>query len=393
MSKFTVKLLIMYSRIMKNPNHSFFLFGPRSTGKTTWLKANFKDAQWHDLLKTDVYLSLRKNPALLRQKVKALPPGSWVIIDEVQRIPDLLSEVHSIMGDSDNAYHFALSGSSARKLHRLDIDLLAGRVFERHFFPLTAKELGNSLQIERILQYGTLPKVYSEPQHAIDILESYTHTYLQQEIQQEALVKDIGAFDRFLEVAAIMNGEIINASSISREAAVARPTVQRFFTILVDTLIGIQLPAWNPRLKVKEVSRPKFYFFDPGVVRALSGLLYDPVEKAERGKLFETVILHELRAYIDYARIGGKLHYWRTQSGKEVDFIWTRGKKNIGIEVKSATSWRSLWGKALKEMSNLGGIQKAYVVYLGRETLVDGPIHVLPFKEFIRQLNIGSLIG
>ncbi|MFH1436970.1 MAG: DUF4143 domain-containing protein [Pseudomonadota bacterium] len=382
----------MYTRILGKPDHSFFLFGPRATGKTTWLRSVLPDAQWHDLLRSDVYLGLVRDPAMLRKRVVSLLPGSWVVVDEVQRIPALLREVHALIAEYGDRYRFALSGSSARKLRRMDVDLLAGRVFERLYFPLTAVELGADLQVDRLLRFGSLPKVCSEPRHAIDILEAYTHTYLQQEIQQEALVKDLGAFDRFLEVAAIMNGEMVNTAGIARDAGVARPTVQRFFSVLVDTLIGTWVPAWNPRMKVKEVAKPKFYFFDPGVVRALSGLLRDPVEKAQRGPLLETLVLNELRAYISYAGIGGKLHFWRTSSGREIDSIWSRGKRHVGFEIKAASGWRNQWSKALKELHGHNMIQKAFGIFLGNDELVDGPVRVLPFGVLARQLHEGRIL-
>jgi len=256
---------------------------------------------------------------------------------------------------------------------------------------LTAVELGVDLQLERLLQFGSLPNVCSQPENAVDILEAYVHTYLRQEIQQEALVKDIGSFDRFLEVAAIMNGQVINTSSIARDAGVARPTVQRYFSVLVDTLIGSWLPAWNPRLKAKEVAKPKFYFFDPGVVRALLGLLRDPVEKAERGVLLETLVLNELRAHISYAGIGGRLYFWRTPAGSEIDFIWSRAKKNIGIEVKSADSWRSKWSDHLRSLVKQHALAGAFGVYLGHDELVDGVVRVMPFDVFARKLHQNKL--
>jgi len=382
----------MYTRSLKAPNHSFFLFGPRSTGKTTWLRTVLKDAFWFDLLKSDVFLPLHREPALLRKKVEALAANRFVVIDEIQRIPALLREVHALIAEHGDKYHFALSGSSARKLRRMDVDLLAGRVFERLFFPLTAKELGPDLHIESLLRYGSLPKLCSQPEHAVDILESYVHTYLQQEIQQEALVKDIGSFDRFLEVAAIMNGQVVNTAGVARDAGVARPTVQRFFSVLVDTLIGTWLPAWNPRVKVKEVSKPKFYFFDPGVVRALLGLLRDPVEKTEQGVLLETLVLNELRAHISYAGIGGRLHFWRTPSGREIDFIWSRAKRNVGIEVKSARQWRSKWSDPLRSAVGSGSLEKTFAVYLGKDELVDGPVRVMPFEIFARKLHQNDIL-
>ncbi len=385
-------MLGMYTRILTRPDHSFFLFGPRTTGKSTWLRQNFRDCTWFDLLKSDVYLPLVRDPSSLRRRVEALDPGSWVVLDEVQRIPALLREIHALIAEREDAWRFVLCGSSARKLRRMDVDLLAGRVFERRFFPLTAMELGDELEIERLLAFGTLPKVCAEPQHALDILEAYVHTYLQQEIQQEALVKDLGSFDRFLEIAAIMNGQVVNASGIARDAGVSRQTVQRYLSVMVDTLVGSLLPAWNPRLKVKEVSKPKFYLFDPGVVRALRGELRDPLERAERGGLFETLVLNELRAHIAYSSAGGKLCFWRTPAGKEVDFIWSRGKRQVGFEVKAAGTWRAPWGRTLAELLDSGAIEKAWGVYLGPHELVDGPVRVLPFATFARLLNQGELI-
>jgi predicted AAA+ superfamily ATPase len=314
------------------------------------------------------------------------------VVDEVQRIPALLREVHALIAEHGDRFRFALSGSSARKLRRLDVDLLAGRVFERRFFPLVSRELTQDFDLDLALRFGTLPKVCSEPHHAVDILEAYVHTYLQQEIQQEALVKDLGSFSRFLEVAAIMNGQVVNTAGLARDAGVARPTVQRFFSVLVDTLIGTWVSAWNPRAKVKEVAKPKFYFFDPGVVRALRDLLRDPVERAERGPLLETLVLHELRAHVSYAGIGGRLHFWRTTSGKEIDFIWSRGKHNVGIEVKASQRWRSASEKTLKELSDRGVIQRAFGIYLGPDELADGPIRVLPYADFTRLLQQGRLL-
>ncbi|MBW2736148.1 MAG: DUF4143 domain-containing protein [Deltaproteobacteria bacterium] len=357
------------------------------------MRSSFATALWHDLLRSDVYLPLARDPSLLRRRVLALPPGSMVIVDEVQRIPALLSEVHAIIAERADAYTFALSGSSSRKLRRMDVDLLAGRVFERQFFPLTTMELGEDFDIARVLQFGTLPKVCAEPQHAVDILEAYVHTYLQQEIQQEALVKDIGSFNRFLEVAAIMNGQIVNTAGIARDAAVARPTVQRYFSVLIDTLIGSWLPAWNPRIKVKEVAKSKFYFFDPGVVRALLGMLRDPVEQAHRGPLLETLVYHELRAHMAYAGIGGKLSFWRTPSGGEIDFIWSRGGRHLGFEVKVSSQWRREWGAPLKRLCGEKALDAGFGIYLGADELRDGSLHILPFETFARRLAAGELIG
>lgn len=204
-----------------------------------------------------------------RAEVDALPDGSWVVIDEVQRIPSLLRQVHDIISLRGAGIRFALSGSSARKLRRLDVDMLAGRAIERRLFPLTRVEIGDGFELNRALQFGTLPTVWLDPNYAVDILEAYVSTYLNQEIQREALVDDIGSFHRFLRVAAILNGATLNLSSVARDAGVARSAVGRYFDTLVDTLVAFRLEGWQPRAKVRETHAPKVYFFDPGVVRAL----------------------------------------------------------------------------------------------------------------------------
>ncbi len=381
----------MYTRLLKAPEHTFFLLGPRGTGKTTWLRAALPGARWLDLVRNDTFLHLMRDPSYLRSWVEGGPEG-WVVIDEVQRLPELLHEVHGLIAEHGRRYLFALSGSSARKLKRLDVDLLAGRAINRVFFPLMGAEMEFEFEEDRLLRFGTLPGVVSEPDFAVDILEAYAANYLKEEIQQEALVKDLGSFSRFLEVAAIMNGQVANVSGIARDAGVARPTVQRYFDVLTSTLIGTWLPAWRPRARVKEVAHPKFYFFDPGVVRALLHRLRDSVELAERGPLLETIVLHELRAYVAIANVGGQFSYWRTTAGREVDFLWARGPTTVGIEVKAAREWKPDFGGVLRELLSDGIIQRAFAVTLGTEVLRDGPLLVLPLREFMRRLHRGEIL-
>lgn len=391
-SIFTVKMLTMYPRHLTLPGHSFFLFGPRGTGKTTWLRERCKGAKWFDLVRNAEVFALMRDPNLFRNIVEALPTGSWVVVDEVQKLPSLLNEVHALIADHGNRYRFALSGSSARKLKRLDANLLAGRVINRTFFPLTTAEIGGNIDVEDLLSHGCLPKVRSEPEHAIDVLEAYVANYVKEEIQQEALVANVESFARFLEIAAIMNAQVVNVAGIARDCAVARPTVQRYFDTLVDTLVGFMLPAWRPRAKVKEVAHSKFYFFDPGVVRSITQRLRDPIESEERGQLLETLVLHELRAHLSIANLGGKLAYWRTPSGSEVDFIWSRGRKAVGIEVKAGRSWRPEFGTALRDLATSKTIAKGFGVYLGRDALRDGNIEILPFREFAARLHRGEIL-
>lgn len=384
--------MAMYQRRLPLPERSFFLLGPRGTGKTTWLRDVLPSALWFDLLRTSTFLELSQQPDRFQQQVEALPRGSWVVVDEVQRLPSLLNEVHALIAEHGRSYRYALSGSSARKLRRLDVNLLAGRAINRQCFPLTAAEMDFEVDTEQVLRFGLLPQVCSDPAFALDSLDAYVSNYLREEIQQEALVRRLDTFARFLPVVALMNGQVANLSAVARDAAVARPTVQGYFAALTDTMIGFWLPAWQRRAKVKEVASPKFYLFDCGVARALAGRLREPIDALERGFLLETWILHELRATIAYAGIGGELKYWRTPSGSEIDFIWTRGKRAVGIEVKAATQWRREFGGPLKALIDDGIVQSGFGVYMGTAELKDGHLRVLPLKRFLKEVAAGRVI-
>jgi len=198
----------------------------RGTGKTTWLRHILPEALWFDLLRTHTFLALTRQPDSFRQQIEARPKGSWIVVDEVQRLPSLLNEVHALIAERGRAYRYALSGSSARKLKRMDVNLLAGRVVNRQFFPLTGTELNYDFDPDRILRFGLLPQIHAEPDFALDALEAYVANYIREEIQQEAIVRNLESFSRFLEVAALMNGQVANVAGLARDAAVARPTVQ-----------------------------------------------------------------------------------------------------------------------------------------------------------------------
>lgn len=385
----------MYPRRPRPPERSFFLFGPRGTGKTTWLRRAFPDALWFDLVRDAELLRLMRDPDLFRQRVEACRPGAWVVVDEVQRHPPLLNEVQDLIARHGRRYRYALTGSSARRLRREQANLLAARVVNRRFFPLTASELGGDFRLDDALRWGTLPAVASEPdsQARVELLEAYVSNYIAQEIRLEAAVRRLDAFTRFLEVAALANAQVTNVSSLARDAAVARPTVQGYFDTLVDTLLGTWLPAWRPRARVKEVGHPKFYFFDTGVVRALAGRLRDPVERAERGPLLETYVFHELRACQDHAGCGGELSYWGTPSRAEVDFVWTRARRAVGIEVKAVARWRSEDTRPLAGLIDTGVVNRAYAVYEGSAALRAGPVDVLPLPMFLERLSAGEIIG
>lgn len=386
-------MLAMFARKLPLPARSFFLFGPRGTGKTTWLRQVLPDALWFDLLRTQTFLALTRQPDSFRQQVEARPEGAWVVVDEVQRLPSLLNEVHALIADHGPRYRFALSGSSARKLKRLDVNLLAGRAINRAFFPLTTAELGGAWELDDVMRLGLLPQVRADPDYAVDALEAYVENYIREEIQQEAMVRNLESFARFLGIAALMNGQVANVAGIARDAAVARPTVQGYFATLVDTLVGFWLPAWRAHAKVKEVASPKFYLFDPGVVRALAGRLREPLDGTERGFLLETLVLHELRAAIAFRNLGGQLHYWRTPSGSEVDFVWTRGGSAVGVEVKASAVWRSEYGSAVKSLLAAGTLTAGFGIYTGAAELKDGALRILPVRRFFEELDAGRVLG
>ena len=384
---------MMFTRRLELPGHSFFLFGPRGTGKTTWLKSVLPEALWFDLLRTQTILALSRQPESFRQQVEGRRPGSWVVVDEIQRLPSLLNEVHSLIAEHGKTCRFALSASSAHKLKRLDVNLLAGRAINRQFFPLTAAELDYDFEVDRVLRFGLLPQIQTEPDYTVEALDAYVANYIREEIQQEALVRNLESFARFLEIAALMNGQMVNVAGTARDAAVARPTVQGYFATLVDTLIGFWLPAWRKRAKVKEVASPKFYLFDPGVARGLAGRLREPLEGLERGFLLETWVLHELRAAMAFRNLGGQLHYWRTPSGSEVDFVWTRGDRAVGIEVKAAGTWRNEHGTTLKALIAADVLTSGHGIYTGADELKDGPLRVWPLKRFLKKLTDGGILG
>jgi predicted AAA+ superfamily ATPase len=387
-------MMVMFTRVVSAPSRSFFLFGPRGTGKTTWLRSVLGRAAWYDLVRDRELLRLMRDPDAFRGEVEALPRGSWIVVDEVQRLPSLLNEVQDLIARHGARYRFALSGSSARKLKRSLANLLPARVVNRRFFPLVAAELGGGLDVDDVLRFGMLPAVRSARSRVerIELLEAYVANYVAQEVRLEALVRNLESFTRFLEVAAIMNGQATNLAGIARDAAVARPTVQGYFELLVDTLIGVWLPAWRARAKVKEVAHPKFYFFDPGVVRGLSGRLREALDSAERGPLLETYVLHELRAWQTYSGVGGRLCYWRTPSGAEVDFVWTRASRAVGIEIKARARWRSQDGRALRGLLEGGAVRRAFGVYLGARPLKDGGVLVLPLAQFVAELAAGRIL-
>jgi len=380
----------IFERQMKPPQSTFFLLGPRGTGKSTWLVQKFPGAHRIDLLKSSEFLRLKSDPSLLRAEVLSLPEGTWVLIDEIQKLPILLDEVHALIFDTNQAYQFALSGSSARKLKRENANLLAGRALARQFFPLSCLEIGSEFKLNQALEFGTLPAVWNLDTDAdrIEFLDAYVETYLREEIQQEALVRGLDTFYKFLSISAIFNAQVLSISNVARDVGVARSTAQGYFEILRDTLVGWFLPAYRPKAKVKEVAHPKFYFFDCGVVRALRHETRHELQQPALGYLFETWFLNEVRFINHTKSLGAELFYWQAEHGTEVDLIMVRGKERIGFEIKATNVWKKDYNKGLTALFEAKVIDKAYGVYTGDRNLVMDGVEVLPFAKALERIKI-----
>jgi predicted AAA+ superfamily ATPase len=377
-------------RRLDAPDSSFFLLGPRGTGKTTWIGQRFPRAIVYDLLRPDEHLRLSREPSAFGKECSERPEGSWIVVDEVQRVPALLDEVQRLM--TTRRLRFVLSGSSARKLKRGGANLLAGRAEIRNLFPFTLSELGFERKLDAALEHGMLPLAV-ESARPRAFLKAYVETYLREEVQAEALVRQIGSFARFLEVAARVNAQVVNVSGLARDAAVARPTVQDYFQILVDTLIATWIPAWRSKKPVKQVLHPKLYFFDCGVTRHLAGYGHLPVHPEERGFLFETQILNELRAHLHYSDLDYPVFYWRTREGVEVAFVVETARGLVAIEAKSVERWDSRFGAGVARLrSEHPKLRAAFGVYCGERALRDGDLRVLPWKKFLEELADGTIV-
>lgn len=379
----------MYARRLSPPQLSFFLLGPRGTGKSTWLRANFQDAHVIDLLSEEHYQRLLAQPGRFADELRALEPGRWVVVDEIQRLPALLNEVHRF--GEQKRLRFALCGSSVRKLKRAGVNLLAGRALPRAMHPFVPEELGEHFDLETALRYGLLPIVGDSPEPD-ETLAAYARLYLKEEIQAEAVVRNLPGFARFLPIAALYHGQAVNTSNIAREAGVARTTVASYLEILEETLLCFRIPGFEAKLRVRERKLPKWYWCDPGVVRAMRGSR-GAIVPEERGALFEGLVAQLLRAYRDYAGMCDSIAYWSAESrSSEVDFILTTGSEHVAIEVKSGANVADKWFSGLRAMAPLAGLRRRIVVYPAGPVLrtADG-IEVMPFAALAQALAEGGL--
>jgi predicted AAA+ superfamily ATPase len=373
----------MYPRILEPPTRqSFFLFGPRGVGKTAWVHARVADALVFDLLDSETYTRLLAAPSRLADLIPAAFSG-WVVVDEIQRVPELLNEIHRLI--EGRRLKFVLTGSSARKLRRRGVNLLAGRALTRFLHPLVATELGPDFDVVRALQYGGLPFACTEPDPR-DYLTSYVDTYLREEVQQEGFTRNLAAFARFLEAASFSQGAVLNMAAVARESAVDAKVVADYFTILEDLLIAVRLPVFAKRARRRVVAHPKFYFFDAGVYRTIrpKGPLDAPEEMT--GPALETLVLHHLRALNDYLGLGYAISYWRTTAGDEVDFVLYGSRGLVAVEAKMTSRVRPDDLRGLRRFREVYPQARAFLVYGGTRRWREADIEILPTAEALRSL-------
>lgn len=371
-------------RRFRPPSGSYFLFGPRGTGKTTLLRALHPDAVFVDLLDPAAARELSARPERLSDIARGAPAGVPIVVDEVQRVPALLTVVHALI--ESEGRRFILTGSSARKLRRAGEDLLAGRAVLRTLHPFTAAELGDQFDIERALQYGTIPLVWSADDPD-DVLRSYAALYVREEVQQEGLVRNAGSFSRFLEAVSFSHASLLNASAVSRECAVERKTVTAYIDILHDLLLAFSLRVFTKRVSRALVGHPKLYLVDPGLFRSLrpSGPLDRPEEIG--GAALEGLVISMLRADIAYRNADEELSFWRTRSGVEVDCIVYGPGRFDAIEVKNTDRVRPEDERGLRAFLTEYPEARATVVYRGELLLERSGIRWVPVESFLRSLG------
>jgi predicted AAA+ superfamily ATPase len=373
-------------RFFQAPKDSFFLFGPRGTGKSTWLRETFPDAIYIDLLDQEAFRYYLARPERLGEVIGGSPRAGTVVIDEIQKVPSLLDVVHRLMETKGGRHvRFILTGSSARKLRRGGTDLLAGRAVLKTLHPFLAGELGPRFSLVRSLELGTLPLVLGAAEPA-ETLKSYVSLYLREEVQAEGLVRNVGNFARFLEAMSFSHASLLNTSQVARECQVNRKAVDGYVEVLEDLLLGVRLQVFSRRAQRQLVQHPKFYFVDVGVFRSLrpKGPLDSPEEIG--GACLEGLVAQHLRAWIAYSKGDRRLHFWRTKAGLEVDFVVYGEDAFAAIEVKRSRTVSS------KDVRSLLAFREDYpqarvcLLYGGKERLKVNGVPCLPCDEFLRGL-------
>ena len=372
-------------RALAAPRSSFFLFGPRGTGKTTWVRHEYPDAYRIDLLDEALYQGYLADAGRFAGELQAVAPGSWVFVDEIQRLPGLLNEVHRFIEGS--GLRFILTGSSARKLKRSGVNLLGGRAVHTRMYPFLPHELGTDLNLDTVLRHGSLPVVWNADDRAA-ALRAYVQLYLKEEIKGEALVRNLAGFARFLPVAGLFHGQTLNVASAARDAEISRTTLAGYVEIL-----AFRLPAYAPKLRVRERKHPKLYWVDPGLARAVAGRFRE-LDPRERGALFEGWIATVLSSYRDYQDAFDEMYYWAPARARdtEVDFLLLRDGKSIAIEAKATTRIHDRHLSGLRAVAPLPGLQRRILTYTGsrRMRTPDG-IDIWPLPDLLDALQSDRL--
>ncbi len=373
-----------YQRFFRDPGTHYFLFGPRGTGKSTWARAHYEDPIWIDLLDPAEVRFYQAKPERLREVVYGEPAKQTVVIDEIQKVPELLSVVHLLIEEKN--LKFVLTGSSSRKLKRSGVDLLGGRALPLTMHPFMAAELGENFDLEQALVMGMLPLVLDSPV-PLKVLRGYASIYLQEEVQAEGLVRNVGNFSRFLETISFSHASMLNTSHVARECHVERKTVEGYISILEDLLLAYRIPVFSRRAKRKVISHPKFYLFDAGVYRSLrpSG----PIDRPEEfdGHGLEGLVAQHLRAWIGYSKSECSLYFWRTSKGVEVDFVVYGQDHFYAIEVKNSKNVSRLDVRGLKSFREDYPESHPLLLYRGdKKQIIDGVL-CLPCDEFLLRLR------
>jgi predicted AAA+ superfamily ATPase len=377
-------------RFLQAPKTSFFLFGPRGTGKSTFVHQHFENAIYIDLLDPERVRFFSAMPERLREMIDAQPESGFIVIDEVQRVPELLSMVHSLI-ETKKDWTFVLTGSSTRKIKRSGIDLLGGRALLYTMHPFMAGELGRHFNFDKALLHGLLPVVVAS-ENPMEVLRSYAALYLREEVQMEGLVRNVGNFSRFLEAISFSHASVLNMSNVARECEVERKVVEGYVGILEDILLGWRLPVFTKRAKRELAVHPKFYLFDTGVFRSLrpKGPL-DRVEEIE-GQTLEGLVAQHLRAWAAYSRGQRELFFWRTRSGVEVDFVVYGPEGLWALEVKNARKIHPADLRGLRSFKEEYPDSKGLFLYRGKERLSKEGILCLPCMEFLKELRPDQLL-
>jgi len=376
------------NRLLPCPKKSFFLFGPRGTGKSTWLRMQMPEAYFVDLLSPDICQRFSASPDRLRELVAGNADRRTFVLDEIQRVPALLSVVHQLI-EADPELRFVLTGSSSRKLKRAGVDLLAGRALLTTCHPFMAIELGDAFALEEALRVGLVPLVLAADDREA-VLRTYLALYVREEVQMEGLIRNMGSFARFLEAISFSHAALLSVADVARECAVSRTTVEGYVSILEDLLIAVRLPVFAKRAKRQLVSHDKFYFFDAGIYRALRPK--GPLDRPEEvdGAALEGLVFQHLRAWNDYSGQHSKLHFWRTRAGAEVDFIVYGENELVALETKNSAKVAGRDLQALKSFAADYPEARTVLLYRGSEQFLRDGVLCVPCERFLKALRPGQ---